>query len=85
MALHPNVAAADVAHGLDMPGNTARNYLSDLGKEGKIVPVPPRRWKLAPHITVESLQIPPEQEKVKQPWEYLNEAVRAFYGAPNVS
>ncbi len=79
VALHPNSIAKEVADKLQMPHNTVRNYLSDLGKEGLIVSTPGRRWALAPHITVESLNIPPEPVKVKQAWEYLNDAVRSFY------
>jgi predicted transcriptional regulator len=85
VALHPNCIASEVSDALGIPSNTVRNYLSDLGKEGKIESVKGRRWVLASHITVESLNIPPEPVKIKQPWEYLHDAVRSFYTAPYVS
>jgi hypothetical protein len=85
VALHPNAIASEVADATGIPSNTVRNYLSDLGKEGLIVRSDRRRWKLAPHITVESLNIPPEPAKIKQPWEDLNDAIRSFYGMTNVS
>jgi len=85
VALHPNAIASEVADATGIPSNTVRNYLSDLGKEGLIVRCDRRRWMLAPHITVESLNIPQEAPKVKQPWEDLNDAIRSFYGMTNVS
>lgn len=85
VALHPNCVASEIADALNIPNNTVRNYVSDLGKEGLIQSVKGRKWVLAPHITVESLNIPPEPEKIKQPWEYLNEAVRSFYTVAHVS
>jgi hypothetical protein len=85
VALHPNAIAADVADATGIPGNTVRNYLSDLGKEGLIVRSDRRSWKLDPEITVESLNIPTAAPKVKQPWEDLNDAIRSFYGMANVS
>lgn len=84
VALHPSSSAAEIAEGLGLPNNTVRTYVSDLGKEGLLTSVKGRRWSLAPHITVESLNIPPEAEKVKQPWELLQDAVRSFYTVTHV-
>jgi len=85
VALHPNAIASEVAEATGIPSNTVRNYLSDLSKEGLIVRSDRRRWRLAPHITVESLNIPPEEAKIKEPWEDLSDAIRSFYGMPHVS
>ena len=79
VALHPSCIASEISEALNIPSNTVRNYVSDLGKEGLIQSVKGRRWILSPKISIESLNIPPEVEKVKQPWEYLNDAVRSFY------
>lgn len=85
IALHPCVSAADISEGMDMPSNTVRTYLSDLGKEGLIESVGSRKWILAKHISVSSLNIPPEPERIKKPWELLNDAIRSFYGISHVS
>jgi hypothetical protein len=75
IALNPGKTTREVANALAVNPKTARTYIYELNKDKKITSMGHHQWRLCIHISVESLNIPPEVINPKKPWEFTHEAI----------
>ena len=85
IALNPGKTTKEIAHGLNANHKTTRTYIYELSKDKKITSMGHHQWRLCAHISVESLNIPPEVANPKKPWEFTYEAIMNMMRMPSVS
>ena len=80
IAHNPGVRGKKVAEALDMKMGTVRTYLNYLHQERKIAKAGDFGWRVHASVDINSIPEPPKVIKEKQPWEYLQEAMRNLTG-----
>jgi hypothetical protein len=75
IALNPGKTTREIANKLNANPKTARTYIYELSKDKKITSMGLHKWRLCAHISVESLNIPPEVVNPKKPWEFAYEGI----------
>jgi hypothetical protein len=85
IALNPGKTSREIANGLNTNPRTVRTYIYELSKDKKITSMGQHKWRLCAHISVESLDIPPEVIEPKKPWEFAYEGIMNMMRMPSVS
>ena len=85
IALNPGKTNREIANGLKVKPKTALPYIYELSKDKKITSMGHHQWRLCAHISVESLNIPPEVANPKKPWEFTYEGIMNMMRMPSVS
>jgi hypothetical protein len=75
IALNPGKTTKEIANNLNANQKTTRTYIYELSKDKKITSMGLHKWRLCSHISVESLNIPPEVVNPRKPWEFAQEAI----------
>ena len=80
IAHNPGKRGKEIADALHIKMGTVRTYLNYLHQERKIAKAGAFGWRLHASVDIKSIPKPPEIVKEKQPWEYLQEAMRGLTG-----
>jgi predicted transcriptional regulator len=78
IAHNPGKKGKEIGEALDMKNGTVRTYLNYLHEERKIAKAPNFGWRLHANVDINSIPEPPVVIKEKQPWEYLQEAMKGL-------
>lgn len=80
IAHNPGLRGKQISEDLGIKMGTVRTYLNYLYEEKKISKAGSFGWKLHKSVDINSIPEPPRTVKDKQPWEYLQEAMRNLTG-----
>lgn len=80
IAHNPGKKGKEIAVALDMKMGTVRTYMNYLHEERKIAKTANFGWRVHANLDINAIPEPPVVIKEKQPWEYLQEAMKNLTG-----
>lgn len=79
IAQNPGIRASKVAKDLDIPRLTVATYVNHLYMENKLVKMKGFGWAVDPSIDPKEIPEYKPPEKIREPWEDLQDALKGFF------